>query len=423
MFKSEIRIKILTSNYQAEYGRNGGGVITVITKSGSRDFHGSAYDFYRHESLNANSFFRNRTNTPKPPYRYRITGYTLGGPVYIPKVFNTAKDKLFFFWSQEYVGMKKDYGTRYVNMPAALERAGDFSQSYDSSGKLIQIYDPLTGKPFPGNVIPKDRINPLGSAILNFFPLPNYVDPDPRNLYTRNYRSAYSGAYPKREDLIRIDANPFPSLQVYWRYVQDKDEQQVPYGLWVNGHINYFLTPIVFGQPGNGHVVHVNKMLSPSLINEFIFGKSHNNLYFYPKDPSAVDRSKVGNPAQWFADQGTGVNYLKSVNYMPNLVFGGQPASVVNVRFGNIPYENFNDIYSFVDNISKVINGHTPKAGVYIGHTRKYQVGGLNNRGEFNFSTNADNPFDSKDSYANALLGVINSYSEGTARVNGDWYF
>ena len=84
-------VKVMTSNFQAEYGRNGGGVITVITRGGGRDFHVSAYDTYRNEELNANSFWNNRTNVAKAPYRYRITGYTVGGPVFIPKVFNTKR--------------------------------------------------------------------------------------------------------------------------------------------------------------------------------------------------------------------------------------------------------------------------------------------------------------------------------------------
>src|SRR5574340_143411 len=103
-------VKILTSNYQAEYGRNSGGAITAIIKSGSKEFHGSGYDFYRHESLNANNFFNNRTATAKLPYRYRISGYSLGGPIYIPRTFNTSKEKFFFFWSQEFTGVKTDYG-------------------------------------------------------------------------------------------------------------------------------------------------------------------------------------------------------------------------------------------------------------------------------------------------------------------------
>ena len=418
-------IKIMTSNYQAEFGRNGGGVITVITKSGTKDFHGTAYNFYRHESLNANNFFNNRTATPKSPYRYRISGYSIGGPVYIPKRFNTNKDKLFFFFSQEYVGMKKDYGTRFVNMPTALEREGNFSDSRDTNGALIPVRDPLTGQPFPGNIIPKDRINKLGQAILNFYPLPNYTEPDPRLRYQRNYKSAYSGAYPKRQDMIRIDANLWPSFQVYWRYIKDTDEQDTPYGMWVNGNINYYLTPTRFGQPGKGQVVHMSKMFSPTLINEFIFGKSRNNLYFDPVDKSLVDRSKMGNPPQWFRDQASPATYLPSAsaNYIPNVSFGGQPANPVNSSLGNVPYLNYNDIYSFVDNVSKVWRTHNFKAGIYIERTGKFQVGGGNYRGALSFSRDTNNPFDSNHSYANALLGNFQSYSEATARVDGDWWF
>ena len=170
-------------------------------------------------------------------------------------------------------------------------------------------------------------------------------------------------------------------------------------------------------------MVHVNKMFSPTLINEFIFGKSKNKLYFYPLDPSAVDRSKVGNPPQWYPDAATGVSYVDQVNYMPNMYFSGQPSNAADVRFGNIPYENYNNIWSFVDNVSKVAGAHTLKAGVYIERTQKFQVGGGNFRGQYDFSTNANNPLDSKNAYSNALLGVLNSYSEANARVNGDWWF
>ncbi|MEJ5368062.1 MAG: TonB-dependent receptor, partial [Bryobacteraceae bacterium] len=325
-------IKVMTSNYQAEFGRNGAGVITVITKSGTRDFHGSAYYFHRNESLNANHFFNNRTGTPKAPYRYRINGYSIGGPVYVPKKWNTDRSRLFFFWSQEYVGMRKDYGTRFVNMPTALERAGDFSQSRDTNGALIPVRNPATGQPFPGNIIPASLINPLGQKMLSFFPLPNYVDPDPRLLYQRNFRSQYSGAYPKRQDMIRIDANFWPTFQFYYRFVRDKDEQDTPYGMWVNGNINYLLTPVRFGQPGKGHVVRMNKVFSPTLIYEFTYGKSYNRLYFKPVDESLMTRDKVGNPAQWFKDDNI------RENYAPNIVFGGQPANPVNFSWGNIPY-------------------------------------------------------------------------------------
>ncbi len=415
-------IKILTSNYQAEFGRNGGGVITVITKGGGRDFHGTGSWFYRHESLNANSFFNNRNKVGKNPYRYRINNYSVSGPVYIPGKFNTNKDKLFFFWSQEYVGMRKDYGERFSNMPTELERAGDFSQSFDGSGKLIQINDPLTGKQFPDNKIPTSRFNSMGAKILNFLPKPNWVDPNPKEFYNRNYRAQYSGNYPKRQDMIRVDSNITPTLQVYYRFIKDKDEQTSPWGLWVNGNLNYDLTPTIFGQPGKGHNFHMTKMFSPTLINEFIFGKSRNNLYFYPKDEAKMDRALIGNPAQWYPDAKTGVTYRDKVNYIPNLQFGGNP-NPADVRFGNIPYENYNNIWSFVDNVSKVSGSHNFKAGVYIERTQKYQVGGGNYRGAFNFGRTSNNPLDANHGYANALLGVFNTYSEANARVNGDWWF
>jgi hypothetical protein len=419
-------VKVLTSNYQAEFGRNTGGVITIITKGGSRDIHATAYDNYRHESLNANSFFNNRTGTKKVPYRYRTTGYNVGGPITIPKLFNQNRDKLFFFWSQEYVGQRKDYGTRFVTVPTELERGGDFSQTKTGAGDVIKIMDPLTNgaQQFAGNIIPKSRFSTMGLAMLNFFPTPNYIDPDPALRNQRNYRSSYAGAYPKRQDMIRIDYNVTPSLQVYWRFVQDKDEQNAPYGVWVNGNINYALTPTVFGQPGKGHVAHVTKSFSSTLVNEFIFGKSHNNLYFYPQDPSLIDRTKIGNPPEWFADSGTGVSYVDKTNYMPNVSFGGRTGNtLIQASFGNIPYENFNDIYSLVDNVSKVKGAHNIKTGFYYEKTRKFQVGGKNPRGSFDFGTNSNNQFDAKDGFANALLGNFNSYSEGTARVNGDWHF
>jgi outer membrane receptor protein involved in Fe transport len=416
-------IKILTSNYQAEFGRNGGGVITVITKSGTQDFHGTGYWFYRHESLNANSFFNNRNNVKKNPYRYRINGFSIGGPVYIPKTFNTNKDKLFFFFSQEYVGMKKDYGERFSNMPTALERSGDFSRSFDSAGALIPVRDPLNNNAqFPGNIIPASRFSPLGQKILNFFPMPNWTDPDPRQVHNRNYRAAMSGSYPKRQDMFRVDYNVSPSMQVYYRFIKDKDEQNVPWGLWVNGDQNWDLTPTVFGQPGKGHNFHATNMISPTFINEFIFGKSRNNLYFYPLDETKLDRALIGSPAEWYQDSGTGVTYRDKISYIPNLVFGGNP-NPVNTSFGNIPYENYNNIWSFVDNVSKVWNSHTLKAGIYIERTQKYQVGGGNYRGAFNFGRNANNPLDTNHGYANALVGNFNTYSEASARVNGDWWF
>ena len=410
-------VKILTSGYPAEFGRNSGAVITMVTKSGQKQFRGTAYDFYRHESLNANSFFNNRTGTVKAPYRYRITGYSLGGPILLPGRFNAAKDRLFFFFSQEFTANRVDQGTRFVWMPTEAERAGDFSKSVDLNGALLRVNDPLTGQQFPGNQIPANRINPLGQAILKFFPLPNYVDPDPRQANARNYRATYSGGYPRRQEMVRVDANLRPSITLFYRFFNDKDLQYLPWGHWVAGSVNYLLTPVQFNRPGGGQVLRLTSTLSPTLVNEFTFGRSQNSLHGDLSNPDAANRSLLGNVPQWYQDGPS------TKPYIPNLVFGGQPANAPNAGLGNIPYENWNHIYTFVDNLSKVWRTHQLKTGAYIEHTGKYQVGNPNYRGAFDFTRDANNPFDTGHSFGNALLGQFRTYSEGTARLDADWWF
>ena len=143
-------VKVLTSNFQAEYGRNGGGVITVITRGGGTDFHVSAYDTYRHESLNANSFWNNRTKVAKAPYRYRITGYTVGGPVFIPKKVQHQAGQAVLLLEPGVHGTAQRLRHAPSTMPTAAERNGDFSKSVTSSGATITIKDPLTRCAIPG---------------------------------------------------------------------------------------------------------------------------------------------------------------------------------------------------------------------------------------------------------------------------------
>lgn len=137
-------VKVLLNNYQAESGRNAGAMVNIVTKSGTRDFHGSLYWFKRHEKLNANNFFNNRNGVTRPIYRYSTQGFTLGGPVYIPKLFNENREKLFFFYSFEDSQTKNPQPLRQVTVPTAAERAGDFSQSFDQDGRLIIVRDPST---------------------------------------------------------------------------------------------------------------------------------------------------------------------------------------------------------------------------------------------------------------------------------------
>ena len=419
-------VKVLTSNYQAEYGRNAGGTVSMIIKSGGSQFHGSAYNYYRHESLNATNFFTNRSKARKNPYRYRISGYSGGGPIYIPGKFNTNKDKLFFFFSQEFTGTKIDYGVRTLYVPTALERQGDFSQSFDVNGALIKVNDPTTNSQFPGNVIPASKQNTMGQAILNFYPQPNYTDPDPRLKYTVNYRTSASEPYPKRQEIAKIDFNPSSSWHIYYRFANSVDNQHPPYGSWVNGSVNYNLTPVLYAFPGYGHVAHVTKMLSPTFVNEMNFGVSRNALTIDPVNRDAVSRSKMGNLPQWYQDK---ASENTNPNYIPDVSFGGTPANTVNASLSNVPWNNKNTLWNFTDNLSKVTGSHQIKMGVFLEKNDKMDPSPGNYRGAYNFSRDTNNPLDSGNGYANALLGNFNTYTEATTRIgvsthswNVEWY-
>ena len=414
-------VKIMTSNYQAEYGRNGGGLITVITKSGSRNFHGSAYEYYRHESLNANSFFNNRTGTAKAPYRYRITGYSIGGPVLLPKTnFNKDRNKAFFFFSQELVGSRNNWAPVFVNMPTQLERNGDYSQSRDVNGALIPVKDPTTGQVFPGNIVPKNRINQLGQSMLNFLPLPNYTDPDPANLYRRNYRTVPSGGWPRRQEVIRGDYNITPNFQVFYRLLEDSNKLllQSGSGGWPAGSVNYLLTPVMWNRPARAQAVHATNVFSPTLVNEVTFTRAMNNVIFYPIDPSVLDRSLMGNPAQWFKDD------LPGANWIPALTFGGTPASTANTTLSaNLPNEYPDPGYTFTENLSKVWKNHSLKAGFYVERNNKLQAAGTQIRGAFSFARDTNNPLDTGHGYASALIGNFQSYTEANNQLRGDYLF
>ncbi|MBI3680575.1 MAG: carboxypeptidase regulatory-like domain-containing protein, partial [Acidobacteria bacterium] len=197
-------VKVLLNNYQAEYGRNGGAFINVVTKSGTLEFHGSGYWYKRHEMFNANNFFNNLNRVAKPLYRYNTLGFSVGGPVYIPGKFNSSKEKLFFFYSFENWQSKSPRPLSQVTVPTTLERNGDFRQTLDVSGALIIMRDPTTGSPFPNNVVPANRINKNGQLLMNVFPQPNSLDRTvTRGAY--NYNFSQSWNIPKRQHLFKID--------------------------------------------------------------------------------------------------------------------------------------------------------------------------------------------------------------------------
>jgi outer membrane receptor protein involved in Fe transport len=187
-------VVVKTFALSAEYGQTAGTVITMETKAGVNRPHGNLWYFHNEEGWNANDFFGNKFARDKQKARHSIFGGNFGGPVYLPHLFN-GRNKTFFF--ADYEGNRDLFGYRYFNtVPTALERQGNFSQSFAANGKQIQIYDPFSTRfdpanpgvqirdPFPGNVIPADRINPIGVNILKYVPLPNLPGESNNLLYS-----------------------------------------------------------------------------------------------------------------------------------------------------------------------------------------------------------------------------------------------
>jgi hypothetical protein len=407
-------VKVLTSAFQAEYGRNGGGLVSVVTKSGGEKFHGSAYEYYRNEELNANNYFNNTTGTARQPYRYRITGYSLGGPVPLPKL----RHKLYFFFNNELLGSKVLFAQQLVNTPTALERLGDFSQSFNSNGSLITIKDPTTLVTYPGNKIPASQFNTLGQAILKFYPLPNFTDPRPAYRYNDNFQSNFSGSWPRTQEMGKMDFNLSSKTQLYFRVMNDASPLNTPWGNWVNGSVNYNLTPVLWNRPSHMYGGHLTQTFSPTMVDEMMVQKIYNNVIISPVDPSLLQRSAMGNPPQLYKDN------LPGADWLPNVAFGGTPVSTINSSLANqLPYSLPDDGYVLTNNLSKVWGKHQIKAGIYVERNRKIQGSAAPYRGAFNFGVDANNPFNSGNGFSNALLGYFDTYQESTGWPIGNYLF
>ncbi|HCC58813.1 MAG TPA: hypothetical protein DEQ47_16455 [Solibacterales bacterium] len=420
--------KILTSNYQAEYGRSSGAQISVVTKSGTSAFHGSGYLFHRNEGLNANNWKSNRDGLPRQKYRFNDAGYTIGGPAFIPKVFNRSHDKLFFFWSQEYQQQLKPQSERDRTVPTALERQGDFSQSVDKNGNPYPyIRDYTTGLPCSssntagcfadGGVlgrIPASRLFAPGVAILKAYPLPN-ASQFVKSGY--NFRSQISDSYPRREDLLRMDYNISSKWKVFGHYVHNNDAVTSYYGSFVLGS-SIPLVPITDARPGKSVAVSATWIASPTLTNESTWGFSHNQINIDPVN-SGLSRATLGL---------TGLNLLYpdavQHDFIPAFGFNGSRiANTASFGTNNAPFFNYNTTIEGIDNISKVWNQHVIKGGLYLQRSRKDQTSFASANGNYDFSDNSGNPFDSQYGFANAALGIYNSFNQASKYLTGKYRY
>ncbi len=404
--------RVLQNTYQAEYGRSSGAFVSFITKSGTRQFHGSVYSFLRNEDLNANNFFSNRTNLARPLYRYRNLGFTLGGPIYIPGRFNTAKNKLFFFFSAEGWSIRQPQNPWQVTMPTALERQGNFSQTVDLNNVLIPVIDPTTHAPFPGNTIPSNRLDPNGVKLLNLFPLPNYVN---RAVTGGNYNYQFQEitSQPKYTENLKVDYSLTDRDRLGIRLAQFTSDRQGYQSLaafnsnWPEFKSHYFW-------PTHSANLTYSKTISATLLNEFSFGFHDSGEQGLLPDSAfdAVSRTKLGIAIGQFNPG------LNPGNIIPQASFGGV-TNAPNISYdGRLPIHSLAKAWEGRDNFSITRGTHLLKFGVFYQHTWNDKGYQSNFGGSFNFGKDTTNPLDANYAFANAALGNFSSYTEATNRVS-----
>lgn len=403
--------KVITNAQPAEFGRSSGAQIQVVTKSGTKDFHGSGYLFHRHEGLNANSWRNNIENRARNLYRFNFTGFTIGGPAFIPGKFNKGKDKLFFFMGIEWQNQLVANALRNVRLPTAGERVGDFSRAIEGGGAPVQVRDPLNNSaPFPDQRIPPARFSPDGQRILNFYPTPNAEGRDP----SFNHQTQISHAFPRREETYRGDYNISEKWRVYSRFLRTRSEQNMPYGQW-NADYNVPFGPMNFGNPGWSFITNLTTVVNPTLTNEFIFGSSKNVLNIDPVD-GAFNRSALGLSYRMpFPD-------ADKLGLIQNWRFGGVPNAPFS-NFAGTPFRNFNHTWDITDNATKVWGNHTFKSGIYIQFSQKDQTAFTSINGDIWFDRDSSNPGDTNWAYGNALLGNFQRLAQSNTALNGQYRY
>jgi len=385
--------KVSTTSQGAEFGRNSGAQVQVASKSGTSDFHGGGYWFKRHEGWNANSFTNNRQGTPVQVYRFLTTGYNLGGPI--------VKDKLFFFFSHEWNRAKTPPAPRRVTVPTALERTGDFSQTRDGAGIPVIIKDPVTGLPFPGNKITSDRFSQYGPQALNWLPMPNVT-----GQLTYNYESQVASELPSFDQLYRVDYNINSKWRAYVRIIDSKQTQNNPYGRADSANA-LALNPLYAPTFGWSVSANLSTIISPTLTNEFQFGKAKNGIPGdAPPSNSLYYRSnaKITIPLLYPNADPSGL--------IPNFGFGGVPSTGQMTTFAGLPYYNANPITNVTDNISKVHSTHTLKFGGFVEYAIKHESPFRPYNSTILFDRDPLNPGDTNWAFSNALLGNFDQYSQ-----------
>jgi hypothetical protein len=369
--------RVQTTGSAAEYGRLAGGVIDMVLRNGTNQFHGSAFEFVRSDAFSARNFF----DTKKSDLLRNQYGVTLGGPVTIPRLYR-GKDRTFFLVSWE--SLRQSLGeNRFSQVPTALERSGDFSPSLDAAGNPVIVKDPRNGAPLPQNRIPQNRIDPIAQALAGYYPLPNSSDP------FDNYHADQINRAHWESLLLKFDERVTEKDSIAFRYLSRINDNSSPYTGSDLG---------LFGSSANTRPslagVNYTRVFGPTLVNEFRVGfvrmSDHESSAYAGRNINA----QVGLP---------------SVTEDPHLV-GFPRFTVLNLAaLGDstgMPVDFTVNNYELADAVSWTHGRHLLKFGADVVRTQFFQQLYSNSRGSFNFLGRWSNvPF------ADFLLGLPDSTS------------
>ncbi|HEY7055625.1 MAG TPA: carboxypeptidase regulatory-like domain-containing protein, partial [Vicinamibacterales bacterium] len=410
-------VKVLLNSYKAEFGHTGGANIQIVTKSGSSDYRGSAYWYGKRDAWAASPWENNRTGVDKPKLHIDTPGFNLGGPVRIPHVYDQAGDKkLFFFYSFEAPQVQKPGPLRLYRMPTDAERHGDFSQTFDSNGRLIFIRDPLksstcsatAGGPacFPGNVIPADRLDPNALALLNMLPLPNALGQSPNYNFTRQE----TADNPRFNNLLRMDMRPSGNNTIWGTLRTFKSSQ---YGSEITAgpaKWGFFNGSYVSGDNGvNGGWNHV---FSANRVNELQIGVRRATEGFGVKDDSDYDRllkADIGYSLGQFHPELNPSGTIPQITFGVNTTGTTSPDFTYDSRLGSTAYDWLSDVN---DTFTWVRGRHTFKVGGYFELMRNNEARGGTWYGQYQFNNSSTNPLNTNFAFSNAVLGVFSQYTE-----------
>jgi len=398
-------IQVLTSAYSAEYGNTNGGQIRIVTKSGTKDFHGNFFEFFRNDELDANSFNRNAGGQPRQKVRFNQFGYNLSGPVYIPGKFNQNKNKVFFLWGQEWVRFR-DQATSTITVPSLAMRQGDFSELLSPDNNFFGgprvINNPDTGQPFPNNIIPASRQSRNGMAFLNTFP-----EPTPGFQQGTN-NTILTGGQPtdQRKDTVSVDVNPTDMQSFRFRFQNYN---------FVN--INAFgggtdRAPRIIDRPNRTASLNHIWTLSPTAVNELLVTASVDEVDFTVAPGSPYQGSLFGIDFQTI--------FPRESKELPDKIPTINIQNFQEIDGGALPGASSGPIYTISNTTSLIRGNHTIKfGGQYVrrGQNDFDQIniqgvpGGTNNQnGRFVFTDNRAGG--SGLAIGNAALGLFDTFAE-----------